>query len=249
MAAAGLQYILFRSGIAAESGGAVPGFLKTDSSLHIPDVQLNLIPMVFADSGRKFSETHGFMTLCSVLRPRSRGAINLRSANPLDAPLIDPNYFTDPYDRRTMLAGMRLARHIVAQSALDSYRGAEIAPGADAQSDEALEAYVRARAESFFHLVGSCKMGTDAMAVVDGQLRVHGVEGLRVVDASVMPQIISGNTNLATMMIAEKAADMMLSGAVDLPSGETARRAPSARRRGAASPSGAAEGHPVQQPF
>jgi choline dehydrogenase len=109
-----------------------------------------------------------------------------------------------------MVAGLRLARDIMAQPAFDPFRDLELAPGVDAESDEALEAYVRAHAESIYHHVGSCKMGTDDMAVVDEQLRVHGVRGLRVVDASVMPQIISGNTNLCTMMIAEKAADMVL---------------------------------------
>ena len=210
MLAAGLQYILFRSGVAAESSGAIPAFLKTDPALDIPDVQLNFVSMIYADSGRKLSQKHGFMVLCCVCRPQSRGAIKLRSANPLDAPLIDPNYFTDPYDRRTMVAGLRQVRDILAQPAFHPYRGVEVAPGTDAQSDEALEAHVRARGESFFHPVGSCKMGTDDMAVVDAQLRVRGVQGLRVVDASIMPQIISGNTNLCTMMIAEKAADMIL---------------------------------------
>jgi choline dehydrogenase len=210
MMMAGLQYILFHSGVAAESSGAMPGFLKTDQSLEIPDVQLNFVPMIYADSGRKLSQTHGFMTFCNVCRPRSRGTIRLRSADPHDAPLIDPNYFTDPYDRRTTVAALRLARDIIAQPAFDPYRGAEVAPGADAQSDEALEAHIRAHAESFYHPVGSCKMGTDDMAVVDERLRVHGMKGLRVVDASVMPQVISGNTNLCAMMIGEKAADMIL---------------------------------------
>jgi len=210
MAAAGVQYILSHTGVAAESSGAMPAFLKTDPGLDIPDVQLNFVPMIYADSGRKLSQTDGFMVLCCVCRPQSRGAIKLRSANPLDAPLIDPNYFTDPYDRRTTVAGLRLARDILAQPALRPYQGVEAAPGADLQSDEALEAHARAKGESFFHPVGSCKMGTDDLAVVDAQLRVRGVQGLRVVDASVMPQIISGNTNLCTMMIAEKAADMVL---------------------------------------
>ena len=210
MMAAGLQYLLFRSGVASEAGGALAGFLRTDPSLEIPDVQYHFVPMIYGDNGRKLSPTHGFMALCNVCRPRSRGTIRLRSANPYDAPLIDPNYFADPYDRRTMVAGLRLARRIMAKPAFRPYYGAEVAPGVDAESDAALEAYVQAHAASIFHPVGSCRMGSDGMAVVDEQLRVHGVKGLRVVDASVMPQIISGNTNLCTMMIAEKAADIML---------------------------------------
>jgi choline dehydrogenase len=124
-----------------------------------------------------------------------------------------------------MVAGLRLARDIMAQPAFDPYRDVEVAPGAGAKSDEALEAYVRAHAESIYHPVGSCKMGTDGLAVVDEQLRVHGVKGLRVVDASVMPQIISGNTNLCTMMIAEKAADMIMGcSAAGAPPRESAAR-------------------------
>jgi choline dehydrogenase len=207
---AGLQYILFQTGVASEAGGSLAGFLKTDPDLDIPDVQYHFVPMIYGDSGRKMSKTHGFMTYCNVCRPRSRGTVRLNAVNPYGDPLIDPNYFTDPYDRRTMVAGLRLARRIMAQPAFDPYRGAEVAPGADAKSDEAIEAYVRAYAESIYHPVGSCRMGNDRLAVVDEQLRVHGIKGLRVVDASVMPQVISGNTNLSTMMIAEKAADMIL---------------------------------------
>ena len=213
MLAAGLQYYLSRTGVAAEAGGALAGFLRSDPSQEIPDVQYHFVPMIYGDNGRKMSTTHGFMALCNVCRPRSRGAIRLKSADPFEAPLIDPNYFADPYDRRTMVAGLRLARHIMAQPAFSPYYGVEVAPGADVESDAALEAYVRAQAASIYHPVGSCRMGTDDMAVVDEQLRVRGVKGLRVVDASVMPQIISGNTNLCTMMIAEKAADMILSAA------------------------------------
>ena len=213
MLAAGLQYYLSRTGVAAEAGGAMAGFLKTDPSQDIPDVQFHFVPMIYGDNGRSVSEAHGFMALCNVCRPRSRGTIRLKSADPFEAPLIDPNYFADPYDRRTMVAGLRLAREIMAQPAFRPYYGAEIAPGAGVESDADLEAYVQAQAASIYHHVGSCRMGSDDMAVVDEQLRVHGVQGLRVVDASIMPQIVSGNTNLCTMMIAEKAADMILGAA------------------------------------
>ena len=221
MLAAGVQYKVFGTGVAAEAGGAVAGFLRTDPGQEIPDVQFHFVPMIYGDNGRKMSSTHGFMALCNVCRPRSRGSIRLKSADPFEAPLIDPNYFADPYDRRTMVAGLRLAREIMAQAAFRPYYGGELAPGPEAESDAALEAYVRAEAASIYHPVGSCRMGTDELAVVDEQLRVRGVKGLRVVDASVMPQIISGNTNLATMMIAEKAADMIL-GVAGAPSRERA---------------------------
>ena len=216
MLAAGVQYKLFGTGVAAEAGGAMAGFLRTGASQEIPDVQFHFVPMIYGDNGRKVSEAHGFMALCNVCRPQSRGAIRLTSADPLAAPEIDPNYFADPYDRRTMVAGLRLARHIMAQPAFHPYYGTELAPGAGVESDAELEAYVRAQAASIYHPVGSCRMGTDDMAVVNETLQVRGVKGLRVVDASVMPQIVSGNTNLATMMIAEKAADMIL-GAADAP--------------------------------
>jgi choline dehydrogenase len=214
MFAAGLEYVAFRSGVASEAGGALAGFVKTDPNLDAPDIQLYFVPMIYADSGRKLTQDHGFMVSCMVCRPRSKGAVILRSANPNDAPLINPNYFTDPYDRRTTVAGLRVARDILAQPAFDRYRGVELAPGADVQSDEGLEAHIRAHGESNYHPVGTCKMGMDPMAVVDEHLRVRGVKGLRVVDASVMPEVISTNTNLCTMMIAEKAADMMLGRAV-----------------------------------
>ena len=210
MAWAGIRYFLTRKGVAAEPGPTMAGFLKTDPSLEAPDIQYHFVPMLYSDSGRKMSDTHGFMTMFNVCRPRSRGTVRLRSANPSDAPLIDPNYFSDPYDRSTTVAGMRLAREIVSQPAFAPYLKDEIEPGRAAQSDADLEASVRQNSESIFHHVGTCKMGFDKLAVVDDQLRVHGMQGLRVVDASIMPEIVSGNTNLCTIMIAEKAVDMIL---------------------------------------
>lgn len=212
VALAALQYATLRTGLAAEPGPAAAGFLKSDPSLEEPDVQFHFVPIVYGDSGRQLHDQHGFMAMCNVCRPRSRGAVTLRSSDPYDSPRIDPNYFADPYDRRTMVAGLRLARQIFAQPAFRPYYDAELSPGVGAETDEALEAHVRASAESIYHPVGSCRMGTDEEAVVDERLRVRGIRNLRIVDASVMPQIISGNTNLATMMIAEKAADMLLAG-------------------------------------
>jgi choline dehydrogenase len=210
MALAGLQYMLFRNGVAAEPGPLTAGFLKTDRSLDVPDVQYHFVPLIYSDGGRKVNGGHGFMVLCNVCRPRSRGSLKLQSGNPFDAPLIDPNYFADPYDLNTSVAGLKLAREIFAQAAFRPYRDVELKPGANIQSDAELGAYCRASAESVYHHVGTCKMGLDDQAVVDDRLRVHGVEGLRVVDASIMPEIISGNTNLCAMMIAEKAADMIV---------------------------------------
>lgn len=200
MLAAALQYTVLRRGIAAEPGPMMAGFLKTSPDLLDPDIQYHFVAIIYRDNGRVISEEHGSMAMCNVCRPESRGTIRLRSADPLDAPLIDPNYLAEAYDRRTMIAGIRLAREIAAQTAFRPYRGREVAPGPDAQSDAEIEAYVRAHGESVYHPVGSCKMGLDDLSVVDERLRVHGTQGLRVVDASIMPRIISGNTNLATMM-------------------------------------------------
>ena len=124
-------------------------------------------------------------------------------------PSIEPNYLTEPADVKTIVAGLRLAREIVPQPAYDSYRGLELAPGPNARSDAELEDYIRESSETLYHPVGTCRMGADADAVVDLELRVRGVDGLRVVDASVMPKVINGNTNAPTMMIAERAADLI----------------------------------------
>ena len=217
MAWAGIRYILFRKGVAAEPGPTMAGFLKTNPALDAPDVQFNFVPMIYHNSGRDMRNEHGFMIMSNVCRPRSRGTVRLGSAKPFDAPLIDPNYFADPHDRATQVAAMRLARTIAGQRAFRPYLDRELTPGIQAQSDEDFTAFVRAHAESIHHHVGSCKMGLDEESVVDDRLKVHGVDGLRVVDASIMPEIISGNTNLCTIMIAEKAADMILGNTVSPP--------------------------------
>lgn len=210
MALAGLQYMLFRKGVASEPGPAMAGFLKTDPSLAMPDVQYHFVPLLYSDGGRKLGKGHGFMAISNVCRPRSRGTVALRSNDPFAPPLIDPNYLSDPYDLATMVAGVRLARRIFGQDAFAPYREVEIKPGEAVQSQSALEDYVRANGESIHHHVGTCRMGMDDGSVVDAQLRVHGISGLRVIDASIIPEIISGNTNLCAMMIAEKAADLVL---------------------------------------
>jgi choline dehydrogenase len=144
-------------------------------------------------------------------RPKSRGQVSLRSADPFDTPLIDPRYMTHPYDLALQIEGIRAARDIVAQDALKNLIGQELLPGAAATDDASLERHVRGTSQCIWHPVGTCRMGQGDDAVVDAQLRVHGIKALRVADASIMPQIISGNTNAPTIMIAEKAADMILS--------------------------------------
>ncbi|MEM6947815.1 MAG: GMC oxidoreductase, partial [Pseudomonadota bacterium] len=144
------------------------------------------------------------------LRPESRGAITLRSADPFDAPVIDPNYLAAEEDRRALREGVKLCRDIIAQSPLAPYRGEELMPGAAVTTDDEIDAYIRETGETIYHPVGSVAMGAGAQAPLDGELRVRGLEALRVVDASVMPSLIGGNTNAPTIMIAEKAADMIL---------------------------------------
>jgi choline dehydrogenase len=147
--------------------------------------------------------------LPGLIYPRSHGEIRLRSADPAEAPAIDPKYFSDPADLDHMVAGMKLAREIAATAPLAALLGKPFYPAADVTSDEALRAYVRASVNTIFHPTGTCKMGTDPLAVVDPELRVHGLQNLRVADASIMPRIIGGNTNAPTIMIAEKCADLV----------------------------------------
>jgi choline dehydrogenase len=151
----------------------------------------------------------GFGLSPNPIRPQSRGHIRLRSADPVDSPLVQANYLVHPSDMARMVAGVKIARAVLQARALDGFRGEEAAPGALVQSDEAIVDYIRATGDCVWHPVGSCKMGRDPLAVVDSHLRVHGVEGLRVVDASIMPTITSGNTNAPCIMIGEKAADLI----------------------------------------
>jgi len=206
----GLQYILFKKGLATGQGLESGAFLKSRPDLETPDLQFHFIAALMNDHTRKRADRHGFMAHVCQLRPQSKGYVSLKSADPLMAPLIQPNYLEAEEDRRALREGTRLAREIFAQEAFDPYRGPELMPGAHIQKDDAIDAWIRKTAETIYHPVGSAKMGKDSESVVDPQLRVYGVEGLRVVDASVMPALVSGNTNAPTIMIAEKAADMIL---------------------------------------
>ena len=206
----GLQYLLFGTGLATSQGLESGAFLKSRPDLETPDLQFHLVAALMYDHTRKKSDRHGFMVHVCQLRPESRGYISIKSSDPTVAPIIQPNYLATEEDRRAMREGVKLAREIFAQAAFDPYRGPEMMPGAHIQKDDQIDAFVRKTAETIYHPVGSAKMGRDEGAVVDPQLKVYGVEGLRVVDASVMPSLVSGNTNAPTIMIAEKAADMIL---------------------------------------
>ncbi|HET8899637.1 MAG TPA: choline dehydrogenase [Rhodanobacteraceae bacterium] len=192
----------------AEGGG----FIRSQASEAIPDLQLHISAALLDNHGLnwRFSLGWGYSAHVAVLRPRSRGTVTLASADPAAAPRIDPALLSDPDDAERLLRGVKILREILAQDALAPWRGAEILPGAAVTSDAGLRQFLRAKTETIYHPVGTCKMGRDDMAVVDPNLRVHGLDGLYVIDASIMPTLIGGNTNAPTVMIAEKAADGLL---------------------------------------
>lgn len=210
------RYMLLRRGMLCGSGVDVLAHLRTCADSPAADLQLLLMALLWLDQGLGKPTQHGFTIGAAALKPKSRGAITLRSKNPLEPPVIQPNYCGDEEgeDMRVLVDGIRWARQIVAAPDFASLAGAETTPGAEVKSERDLVAYVRQNAQTYFHPVGTCKMGVDEMAVVDPQLCVRGVERLRVVDASVMPSIPRANTNAATIMIAEKAADLITSQAV-----------------------------------
>lgn len=205
-----LQYLLFKSGPGASNGLEAGAFVKSNPDLDRPDIQYHFIPAFMLDHARQDGPGHGYMLHACQLRPESRGYVSLNSVDPKDPPAIQPNYLSAPKDLEVMVKAVKIARQIFAASSFDPYRGAEYLPGPHIQTDEEIAAFIRQNAETIYHPVGTCKMGQDSESVVDAQLKVHGLQGLRVVDASVMPTLIGGNTNAPTIMIAEKAADMIL---------------------------------------
>jgi choline dehydrogenase len=208
-ALAGVLYLAFRGGPAASNLFATGGFWRADESSASPDIQFHLGFGSGIEAGIAKLDHAGVTLNSAYMRPRSRGTVRLASADPLAAPLIDPNYWSDPHDREMSLRGLKLAREIMAKPALKRFVLAERVPGPEVTSDEDLIAYACASAKTDHHPAGTCRMGIDAEAVVSPDLTLRGIRGLRVVDASVMPHVITGNTNAATIMIAEKAADMI----------------------------------------
>jgi choline dehydrogenase len=204
------QYMLFGNGPAANTGLEAMAFVRTRPDLIAPDLQFFMIMLMYEDSGRKIINEHGCMVIFTLQRPESRGSVMIRSDDPRVPPDIDPNYFARDIDLHTMREGVKIGREIFAQRAFDRFRASEYAPGGDVKTDLEIEAYARRCVDSNYHLSGACKMGGDEFAVVDNQLRVRGLEALRVIDASIMPTVVSGNTNAATIMIAEKGADFVL---------------------------------------
>lgn len=204
-----IRYITTKKGPLTSNVGEAGGFIKTSAALPAADLQYHFAPGYFVEHGFQQIKEHAYTLGPTLLHPWSRGFIALRSSNPLDAPLIRANYFEDPRDLQTMLEGLKIARMLLAAKAFAKYRKRELCPGPEANDDKALLAHIAKYAETLYHPCGTCKMGNDPAAVVDSELRVRGVEGLRVVDASVMPTVPGGNTNAPTIMIAEKAADLI----------------------------------------
>ncbi len=198
-----------RKGLLTTNFAEAGGFVRSDESVARPDLQFHFVVGKLVDHGRKTVFGHGYSCHVCLLHPKSRGSIELASADPFAAPLIDPNFLAERDDVDRLVRGFKAMRRILAQPALAAHGARELAASAGAQSDAEIERFIRAHADTIYHPVGSCRMGRGPLDVVDAELRVHGVDALRVVDASVMPQIVSGNTNAPTIMIAEKAADLI----------------------------------------
>jgi choline dehydrogenase len=204
------QYLLARSGQIAGNLFEVTGFLRTTSGLDRPDVQFVFMPANRPKPGNAFPHGHGFGVNSILLRPKSRGSVNITSNDPRVAPAIDNAFLRDEADIEPLLRGIRIARRILASPQLAKYQATEVLPGPRLDSDDELRAYIKSICSAVHHPGGSCRMGSDANSVVDPQLRVRGVGNLRVVDASIFPQMVSGNSNAGVVMVAEKAADMIL---------------------------------------
>lgn len=207
----GAEWLLFGTGLGASNQFEVGGFIRSGSGIEHPDLQYHFLPVAV---GYEHRESLGkmpasFQIDVDALRPQSRGYVAIRSADPTISPIIDPNYLATENDRTVMREALRLTRELFGAASFGAYRGEEFLPGATVRSDAEIDAYVRATAESAYHPSCTCRMGTDAAAVVDPECRVQGVQALRVIDASVMPSVVSGNLNAPTMMIAEKMADVL----------------------------------------
>jgi choline dehydrogenase len=207
--AIGAEWLFNGTGVGASNQFEAGGFIRSDARFAWPNIQYHFLPVAINYNGSNAIQKHGFQCHVGSMRSPSRGRVKLRSTDPREAPSILFNYMSCEQDWEEFRAAIRLTREIMQQPALDKFRGEEISPGSWCQSDEELDAFVREHAETAFHPCGTCKMGSDELAVVDGEGRVHGLTGLRVVDASLMPQIVTGNLNATTIMIGEKIADMI----------------------------------------
>jgi choline dehydrogenase len=207
--AAGLRWMVTRDGLAASNIWEAGGLISGNADVPYPNLQYHFAPVGYHYDGERIRLTQAFTVNVDQLRPRSKGRVRLASANPEDAPAVRFNYLADDFDTGELVEAVKATRELVAQRAFDAFRGRELAPGPEITADSDIEAWVRATTTTDYHPSCTCRMGGDDRAVVDAEMRVHGIAGLRVVDASVMPQIISGNLNAPVQMIAERAADFM----------------------------------------
>ena len=207
------RYLFGRRGMLASNAAEAGGFLHSRPGLDKPDLQMTFM-VGMKDNPRTLPRKHGFVLHVAVLRPSTRGTLELASNDPAARPIMRPRFLEDAADAQALVRGLIEARRIIGMPALARYAGSELSPGRAAQSGTELEAFVRAQVATTYHPVGTCKMGpaSDPSAVVDSQLRVHGIDGLRVADASIMPNIIGGNTSAPSMMIGERAASFLLRG-------------------------------------
>ncbi|EPC03061.1 choline dehydrogenase [Litchfieldella anticariensis FP35 = DSM 16096] len=206
----GARWFLFKSGLGASNHFESNAYIRSRAGLKYPDLQYHFLAGAIAYDGSSAAEGHGFQVHLGANKPKSRGWVRLKSSDPADAPEIFFNYLHEEEDKQDYRTALRLTREIFAQPAFDPYRGEEISPGKGVQSDPEIDDWVAETAETAYHPCGSCRMGSDPMAVVDPECRVHGIDNLRVVDSSIMPSVTNGNINAPTIMIGEKGADLIL---------------------------------------
>jgi choline dehydrogenase len=205
-----MKYLATGGGFMSLPSAPLLAFLKTRPELATPDVQMHLVPYSIKDpKTRKLQDFPSMTIACYQLRPESLGSIHIRSADPKAQPAIRFNFLADPIDQQAMVGGFRMMRKIVDAGPMDTYRGEEFSPGTSVNSDEEILTWIRNNSQTAYHPIGTCRMGPGPNAVVDDKLRVHGLEGLRVADASIFPTMPSGNTNAPSIMVGEKAADIL----------------------------------------
>ena len=210
MAFIGIEWFIFKSGVAAYSNLETGGFVRSNDMVDYPNIQYHFFPSLVLDHGRQSPSSHSFQAHVGPMRPTSRGHVKLKSNNPSASPAIQFNYMQTEHDLKEMRDGIKIAREIFHQKAFDKYRGKEINPGINSSSEGDLNEFIKNKGDTAYHPSCTCKMGKDELSVVDEELKVYGIENLRVVDASIMPNIITGNLNATTVMIAEKASDLIL---------------------------------------
>ena len=204
-----IKYIFAKVGIFTSTIAEAGGFIKSNEEKEIPDIQLHFIPTMVVDHGRQKLWGHGLGCHMCILRPKSRGEVTLNSSSPYDDPKIDPKFLSHPDDMKDMIAGYKQMMQILNHESFAKYTENHVMRPIDINDDKDIEQAIREEADTIYHPVGTCKMGNDEMAVVDNELKVHGIEGLRIIDASIMPTLVGGNTNAPTIMIAEKASDII----------------------------------------